>query len=74
MSLPKWSKKDLQYMDGEGYKIVPCENETEALQVKSTLRENGRCAQAGYIVNKENKDIYFVLTKERSKPKKKETN
>lgn len=65
--MQKWNKNGLKYMDGQGYKIVPCEDEEEAEKVKQTLKANKRCAQAGYIINREGKVIYFVLTKERNK-------
>ena len=67
MALPKWTKKDLQEMDALGYKVVVCEDEKEALEVKQVLKQNKRCAQAGRIFNKEGKEIFFVCTKERSK-------
>lgn len=67
MALPKWTKKDLQEMDKLGYKIVVCEDEAETLEVKKVLKMNKRCAQAGRIINKEGKEIFFVCTKERSK-------
>lgn len=66
MVLKKYSKKELKKFDEQGYMIVPCKDEGEALEVKMVLKDNKRCAQAGYIVNKENKDIYFVLTKKPS--------
>lgn len=67
MSLPKWNKKDLEWMDNEGYKIIPCESESHAYEVKSRLRLEKKCAQAGRIINKEGKEIFFVCTKERVK-------
>lgn len=54
-------------MGQQGYKVVPCESEEEALQVKDILKADKRCAQAGWIKNKEDKIIYFVLTKNRNK-------
>ena len=69
MALPKWTKKDLQDMDELGYKVVPCDTEEKALEVKQVLKKNKRCAQAGRIINREGKTIYFVLTKERGATK-----
>ena len=65
MSLPKWTKKDLLEMDEEGYWIVPCADENEANEVKALCRKYGRCAQNGRIINKEGKEIFFVVTKDR---------
>lgn len=67
MSLPKWSKNGLISMGKEGYKVIPCDSEEEALNIKEELKASKRCAQAGYIINKENKVIYFVLTKNKNK-------
>ena len=53
-------------MGEQGYKVVPCESEEEAIKVKELLKADKRCAQAGWIINKENKTIYFVLTKNRN--------
>lgn len=64
--LSKWLRKDLEQAQKEGYQICPCKSEDEALQVKDTLKADKRCAQCGYIVNKENYVVYFVITKERS--------
>lgn len=69
MAIPKWNKQGLKWMDEQGYKIVPCKDEKEAEETRDFLKANKRCAQAGFIVNKEGKDIYFVLTKERGKNK-----
>lgn len=65
MRIPKWSKRDLKIMDEQGYKVVPCKNAEEVEEVYKVLKENKRCAQVGYIVNRENVDVYFVITKER---------
>lgn len=69
MSLPKWTKKDLQDMDELGYWIVPCKSEAEALEIKTACKLRGKCAQCGRIFNKENKEIFFVLTKDRGAKK-----
>lgn len=66
--LPKWKTKDLLDMKQEGYKAYPAKDEQEALEVKQTLRENKRCAQAGYFHkddNTSNPKKYFVVTKHR---------
>lgn len=67
MAMPKWNKKDLEFMDKEGYKIIPCDSENEAYDTKYSLRRDGKCAQAGRIINREGKEIFFVCTKERVK-------
>lgn len=69
MSLLKYSKNDLIRLGNEGYEFIKCEDEEEALQVKQTLKEDKRCAQAGFVINRENETIYFVATKERRKKK-----
>lgn len=65
MAIPKWTKKELEEKGKQGYKVVPCASEQEALEVKQVLKDNKRCAREGYVVNQEGKDIFFVLTKER---------
>lgn len=65
MALPKWTKKDLQDMDELGYWIIPCNSEKETYEVKSLCKKYGRCAQNGRIFNREGKEIFFVVTKER---------
>lgn len=67
MSLPKWSKNDLLSMKDSGYKIIKCDSELEAEDIKHTLRINRRCAQSGRIVDKDNNSVFFVVTKEREK-------
>lgn len=64
--LAKWTIKDLQYMNTQGYSIVKCKNEDEALHYKDILRVNRRCAQAGFIYNNKQEKVYFVLTKHRN--------
>lgn len=66
MALQKWYKKGLQYMGTQGYKVIPCDTEEEAIEIKEYLKQNKRCAQAGYVINRENKTIYFVLTKNKN--------
>ena len=65
MALPKWSKDELIDYGNRGYKICPCKSEEEANEIKAVLKENKRCAQAGRTF-KDNKESFFVLTKERS--------
>lgn len=65
MRIPKWSKRDLKIMDAHGYKVVPCKDAEEVEGVYNYLKKNKKCAQVGYIVNRENVDVYFVITKER---------
>lgn len=67
MGLAKWNKKDLIYMRDEGYKIVPCEDESEAIRLKEVLQLDKKCAQAGKVINQEGKEIFFVCTKNRVK-------
>ena len=64
MSLPKWSKKDLEWAHSEGYKIFIAKDEDEANYVKHELKINRRCAQTGFY-EKDGKQIPFVVTKER---------
>lgn len=65
MSLPKYYKKDLINMGNQGYKFIHCKTEEEALNLKSKLKSEGKCAQAGFVINREDKEIIFVATKER---------
>ena len=66
MRIPKWSKRDLQVMGAKGYTVVPCKDEQETEQVFNTLKANKRCAQAGHVVNKEGKVVFFVCTKKKA--------
>lgn len=61
--LYKWSSKEL--LKFNDYKICECSSEDEAIQVKKLLKENGRCAQAGYHLSNDGKVRYFVITKEK---------
>lgn len=65
MKIPKWSKRDLKIMGDQGYGVVPCKDAEEVEEVYSVLKANKRCAQVGYVVNTENKEVFFVITKER---------
>lgn len=69
MALPLWTKKDLEHYDSLGYYIVPCADEEEAQKIKTLLKEHKRCAQPGRILNKKNKEFFFVVTKERGAKK-----
>ena len=66
MSLPKWNKKDFEYMKDQNYKIVVCSSEKDAIRTKDKLRMYKRCAQAGRVINSKNEEIFFVCTKERA--------
>lgn len=63
MAVKKFNRKWLLEKDEEGYKIVPCKDENETEVVSKVLKANGRCARAGFCTNKDNKEIYFVVTK-----------
>lgn len=67
MELYKWTKQSLINMDREGYKIMACDSGEEALKLKALAKEDKKCSQAGYVINRENKTIYFVLIKNRNK-------
>lgn len=66
MSLPKWNKKDFEFMKDQNYKIVVCNSEKDAIRTKDKLRMYKRCAQAGRTINSKNEEIFFVCTKERA--------
>lgn len=66
MKIPKWSKRDLLIMGSKGYSVVPCKDAKETEQVYNTLKANKRCAQVGYAINKENKEVFFVCTKKKA--------
>lgn len=69
MTLTKYYKKDLISMGGQGYKFIKCGSEEEANAIKDKLKQNKRCAQAGFVINREGEAIIFVATKERGKVK-----
>lgn len=69
MALYKWTKNSLQSMGKEGYNIVPCKSEEEAEKVKAILKEQKKCAQAGYAINSLGETVYFCLVKPRGKKK-----
>lgn len=64
MNVQKYNKEQLQELGVRNYKIIPCD-EKEQRDIYDTLKLNKRCARAGFIYNKDNEKIYFVLTKER---------
>ena len=65
--LPKWNKKDLVIMEQDGYSINLSTSDEEAIKLKKYLKEKGLCAQAGYIINSDNKYINFVISRERNR-------
>lgn len=65
MSIYKWTKNALVKMKEQNYVIIPCKSEKETEQIKSQLKENKRRSQGGYAINKDNKKVYFVLTKKK---------
>lgn len=69
MTLPKYYKKDLISMGNQGYKFIHCETEEEALEIKSELKLEGKCAQAGFVINRLGETIIFVATKQRGNKK-----
>lgn len=69
MKLTKYYKKDLISMGDQGYKFIHCDTEDEALALKDKLKSEGRCAQAGFVINRENAIVIFVATKERKSKK-----
>lgn len=65
MIVKKYNKEELQDVcTQQGYMVVPCKDEANALDVKSQLKSQKKCAQAGHIINREGKDIFFVLTRD----------
>lgn len=67
MKIGRWTKRDLKVLGDQGYMVVPCTDEKETESVYWDLKSRGKCAQCGYIVNREGVDVYFVLTKERTR-------
>lgn len=66
MSLPKWKREDVRWEhDENGYNFIAVETEQEAYELKSKLRSQKLCAQAGYTVNKDGYIVIFVMTKKR---------
>ena len=66
MKIPKWSKRDLIIMGNKGYGVIPCKDATETEAVYNQLKAEKKCAQVGYAINKENKEVFFVCTKQRA--------
>lgn len=67
MTLPKWTVKDLKWADSKGYKIVKCKDEQETLAFMQALKYARRCVQGGRIFDKDNNEVFFVITKHRGK-------
>lgn len=65
VSLVRWTKKDLIFMQEDGYSIVPVETPEETLKLKNYLKSKSKCAQAGYVTNQDRKHICFVVTRDR---------
>lgn len=65
VSLAKWTIRDLEFMNEDGYGIIPAKNEKEALSIRNALKQQKKNAQAGYIMNKDNKVVCFVVTRDR---------
>lgn len=64
MSLPYYTKKELESLGADGYKILPVKDEEEAKEVREVLITNKRRARVG-AYKKGDKVIPFVVTKER---------
>lgn len=69
MYIHKPNKDNLRELGKRGYKVVVCKDEKEREEVYNTLKQNGCCARAAEIKNKEGKTILFVLTKENNNRK-----
>ena len=65
MNLTRYYEKELLKAQEQGYKIVKCKSELEAIEIKDALRKGKRCAQCGMIKNNKGEFIPFVMTKER---------
>ena len=64
MNVQKYNKDQLKELSTCNYMIIPCrENEQESIYNK--LKSDKKCARAGFIYNKDNEKISFVLTKEK---------
>lgn len=69
MYIHKPNKDNLRELGKQRYKVVVCKDEKEREEVYNTLKQNGHCARAAEIKNKEGKTILFVLTKENNNRK-----
>ena len=67
MNIKRYSTAELDKFDRKGYEYVPCTDEEQSVSLKNKLKNEGRCAQAGYIVRSDHNINFFVLTKEASK-------
>lgn len=61
MSLKKYTKEDLIRYGKEGWNVIPCEDETDVNNIVKTLDKSRVNNIPGYVTNRENKDIPFVL-------------
>lgn len=59
----RYSKKELIAYRDKGYKVCPCKDAEEAMEVKQVLKANNRRAVVGNY-KKDDMIKYFVLTKE----------
>lgn len=66
MALQRWYIKEFNKMKEQGYQILPCETEELTLLIKETLRKEKRCAQAGYLLDKNDQQHFFVFTKKKA--------
>lgn len=61
--LYRYSKNELLMYGDKGYKVCPCKDVDELLEVRKILKANGRRAVVG-TYKKDNVLKYIVLTKE----------
>lgn len=61
MSLKKYTKEDLIKYGKEGWNIIPCKDEADVNSIVETLDKSRVNNIPGYVTNKENTDIPFVL-------------
>lgn len=61
MSLKKYTKEQLIDYGKQGWNIVPCKDENDINEVVTVLDKERINNIPGYVTNKENKDIPFVL-------------
>lgn len=67
MALDVWKKDELKEKGDEGYKVIVCKDENEAMSVRDRLKAEKKCARAGMVRNQDGNMVIFVLTKERVK-------
>ena len=65
MEIKDYKKSELLELANQDYRVLPCKDPEDVQKNYDILISNGREALPGHIINKEKKDVYFIVTKKK---------